>query len=923
MASIMGIKAGRAFVLIEAVDKTGKILNQVGNRFKMWSTEITKLGATMMMTAITSLFPVGLALDEFREFDDAMKKVEARSRGTAIEMMNIRKQARELGRTTAFTSGQVGELQAQLAQKGFTRAQLLAMSPGVVNMALAGGEKKNLAEDATNAAELVSGTLKAFQMDASEAGRVADVFTVAINNSNQKLDSLITGMSYASAIAHRYKLSLEDTVAILSQMRDLNIEASITGTAFRNMLVELSDFKKIGEFNEMLKEMAGTVIEFGDGAGNLRPLSTILFEIGDAIRGLGSQQQGALLQKIFGKRALVPASALAEGRNPFQNLKKLLDEAGGASQRTAALMESGIGGTWRRFLSAIGDLKIGIGESLGPGLVDLGEKFSHALDKMTVWISNNRQAVIQATLFTIGMGAMGASLMALGVTLRLTGVLFKVLGVGASGVAITLRLMTMPIFLLVRSLKLLRHITVLYTITLKSLQFLWFTTKAAALVLLGVTKLLYGSMVVLNAIYLATTASIGIFGTAMSTMITGVNAMNAGVAAASAGLGMFMALIQALAASPAFLAIAAGLSVFYFFGDDLFDALEGAIRSVTDAAKELGSDFVGVMIDLKNKSIEAGQTLRTAFRGVNEALELGDTQLAWEIGLNGLYLSFLQFTGDLLDAWNGFSATFTSSSSALGLSFADDWSNSTMTMAGAFRSILETWIGGVATLRNLWVDFVAEVLVAMTEIEIRGKRMIPMGEYSGAEGNEKAVADIAALKKMIALGATAAKAQNDKAGLKALETYDKGVEEARKERELDISVARMLLDEQLSAIEERKASERVAHEEKLRQHEEELEAAKKVAALKAANDLKIAELLNGPNLAGILPDPTKPGKERSESQAIEAIQGLEKGTIAAAEKAYENQQRGQMQAINLAERQLRELQRINENLDELAVMEGV
>lgn len=513
MATTAGIKAGKAFVVIEALDKTGAILGRISTKFKAWGKEIQNAGAGLLTKAVAAAVPIGLSLATYRDFDDALRKVEARSEGTAAEMQALRDQAKELGRTTAFTAAQVGNLQANLAQMGFNRKQIKDMTGGILNLALAGGEGQDPNLDAVNAAQLVSGTLRAFKMEASEAGKVADIMTEAMNKSNLTLSDMITALSYAGPIAKRFNVSLEDTTAVLGVMRNLNIDAESAGTAFRNMLLEMSDPKGRDKFNEMLKSMTGKEIKFTDMAGNLRPISTLLFEIGDAMKGMGTADQGNLLFTLFGKRAIVPAGALAEGKDQFLELAKALQNSGGAAARTAATMEAGIGGAWRRTLSAVEGVAIAIGEALAPMLTDLSHKIAAVLQSFTGWIMANKQTIITVTLLVAGAAALGVSLIGLGLSLRLLGSLLGVVSLGFTAITAVLRILQVG--------------TLVHIAYLSAARVAWLAWN-------GVLLLTRGTLLTTQAAVVATSATLQTIPVAFGMIRAAVTATQAVLAALSA-----------------------------------------------------------------------------------------------------------------------------------------------------------------------------------------------------------------------------------------------------------------------------------------------------------------------------------------------------------------------------------------------------
>jgi TP901 family phage tail tape measure protein len=532
-----GIKAGRAFIYIEAMDKTGTVLRKTAGRFRTFGNELMSIGQGFIMKATAALIPAALSTKVFSNFDDAMRRVEARSSGTAGELAEVRKQAAHLGRTTSSTATQVANLQGTLAQKGFNRNQIKEMTPDIRNLSQGAGQ--GLEEDTVLAADLVSGVIRAYKMEATEAGRVSDVMTAAVNNSNNTLSDLVTSMAYAAPVAKRYGQSLEDTVSVLAVLRDLNIDASTSGTAYRNALLKLSDATGRDDFNKSLQTATGNTIDFVDAGGNLKPLPELLFKIGDAMKGLGTAQQGDILGDLFGLRAVVPASAIADSVNEYNKINKVLKTSQGVAARTAKTMDAGLGGTFRRIWSAVEGVALQVGGSLAPALIGLEAPLATVLDGLTVWIAANPQVIVGVVSFLAGLIALGATLITVGIGLKvvafLLGSFAAVLGLVKAGFI----LITSPVILLT---------------------------------------------------------------------------------------GLIVALV----------------ATFVNFGN-----------VATDIATKVGSFFTKYL----GKSFE---TLKTTFQGVIAALQIGDLEAAWKIGITGLEVAFLEFLTGMDSDWKSFVTDFVS-----------------------------------------------------------------------------------------------------------------------------------------------------------------------------------------------------------------------------------------------------------------------
>lgn len=429
MASAGTIRAGKAFVIIEALDQTGAVLTNIRKRMGKFADDMGNTGRRIMMQFTAMMAGAGFAGAVYQSFDDSMKKVEARSKGTAAEMMNLRQEAKDLGRTTAFTASQVGMLMQQLAQMGFNRKQIDDMTQSILGLARAGGEGFDLGEDATVAANLTSALLKQWKLDASEAGTVADLLTVAVNSTAYNLQDLGTAFQYAGPIAAKFNMSIAETLATLGTLSQLGIDPSIAGTAFRNIGLYETNVAARDEFNAELQKQTGKSISFVDADNNLRPIQDILFAIGEAMDGLGTSAQGDLLSKFFGLRASVGASGIMDSMEIYSQIMAEMEASGGAAGKTAAKMESGIGGMFRMMLSAAEAVALAFGEKLEPVITTIGTKVVELTRGFADFISTNKTFAIQVALAVLAFGAFGTTLLTISFGLKL---LMPLLGIAAT-----------------------------------------------------------------------------------------------------------------------------------------------------------------------------------------------------------------------------------------------------------------------------------------------------------------------------------------------------------------------------------------------------------------------------------------------------------------------------------------------------------
>jgi TP901 family phage tail tape measure protein len=848
MPSTAGIKAGRAFVTIDAIDKTGAILNRVSGNFMKWGNKMEAMGQKLLSRITLAMIPSAFGLNFYKNFDDTLRKVEARSNGTAEEMQALRDQARRLGKDSAFSAQQVGQLQDKLAQLGLNRAEIGAATPDVLGLARAAGEGGP--EDVQQAAEAVTGAIRGFKMGFDKTAEVASKMAVAANASNFTVQELATSMSYASTIANEFGVSFDETLSILSVWRNLNLDASTAGTAFRNILLEMSGRDGVGKFNEQLNEATGKTINFTERLKNLKSPSKVLFEIGEAMKNLGSSQKGELLNTLFGKRAVVPALALSKGQNPFNDILSQIQNAGNNTHlTTAATMDKGIGGSWRRFIHTLQDVAITIGEILEPALMDLSKLAVTSMNNFIEWAGANRSVIITVVEVTAAVTALGAGLMVAGVAFKLIAMLLTITAAGFTAVAVAVKLSSvgylvhLGVLIVAKAAYLgFRAAVMAVNFVLAALPIAVNAISTAMTVGISVIKsFASGCYTVFKAIQaIADIADAALQAIALSLLVsTTVAYLSQGAAAlvAAAGTSVLTAAMAALqvvgmGVLGVILAVVLALGGFYALllvvgpvAAIAFGLVRGAIQGIGEGMKGLLPVAQGVFGYLIAQGQAVAATLFRIFQGVNAAMAMGDMNAAWEVAILGLQVAWLEAVNIMKGGW-------------------DEVSNA------IFKTwhIVKMFIKDVATSLQILMAGFATVMPSTVQ-----PIMLALGSISASVGT--------AIAEDIAAFSAAADAE---------------IEERRKKQALD--------------KENREARIRAGK----RQLETEVEALEDGAKAKA-NEPRYTDNLSPdamPRLGGA--EPPEFGHDLMGVGTVgetKALKGLEHGQIETAKAAYENSQR--------------------------------
>ena len=140
------------------MDKMGRKMQQMGKNLSMKLTApLAALGA--------------VSFNVFKGFEQEMSKVQAVSGATAEEFKALSDNAKELGASTMFSAREVATLQTEFAKLGFSAKEITKVTGATLALAQASGS------DLARSAEVAGATLRGFNLDVSETGRVTDVMT--------------------------------------------------------------------------------------------------------------------------------------------------------------------------------------------------------------------------------------------------------------------------------------------------------------------------------------------------------------------------------------------------------------------------------------------------------------------------------------------------------------------------------------------------------------------------------------------------------------------------------------------------------------------------------------------------------------------------------------------------------------------------
>lgn len=400
--------------LNQGVQGLDKFHKQAKTQLGQTAQETKALGDTAKtaMTTFTGAFQAAAATlaalnmkkyvmgpaNAFAQFQSTLNTYKAVSQATNAEMKALTAEIYKQGKATQYSSQKIAQTTVEMAKLGMNTEKSLKALPGVIAAASASGA------DLAFTAELVSGALAGFSLEAEKATLVADTLAQVANVSAADMSDLYYTFKFLAPVAKGSNQSLSEVAAAVSLLGNNLIKGSTAGTGLKNVLVSLQAPNK--QVRKLFKELGVTA---DDGTGKMKRLSVMFGELKDAMADMSDIEKSANLEKIFGRLALPTAQVLMKTtREEFEAMTAQFDAVEGTSEKTANTINQGLTYAFGQLRSSIETAKIDFGAFFeGPMVFGLTQ-----MKKMVDLWSDLPPPIKATAAAIIGLGAAFAGLFA-------------------------------------------------------------------------------------------------------------------------------------------------------------------------------------------------------------------------------------------------------------------------------------------------------------------------------------------------------------------------------------------------------------------------------------------------------------------------------------------------------------------------------
>lgn len=358
--------------VVTASEKNTRVLNDSTNRAIQSLEGLSRASATIQVLESVSQSVRQIAgeinevsdkiVDVGSSFESAMSEVEAISGATGDELGKLTEKAEELGSTTKFTATEVGQAFKYMSLAGWDVEQSMDGIQGILDLAAASGM------ELAKASDMVTDYLSAFNLEAKDSSRIADLLASAQASANTSAEQLGEAYGNCATTLSAAGQSIETVTAVLEGMSNNGTKGAEAGTQLAAVMSQITAKMKDGAIS-----IGETSVAVQDSNGNYRDLLDILGDVEKATEGMGTAEKAAALSAVFNRTSLKGLNTILNESIPaIRTYRDGLNDATGAASNMASTMQDNLQGKVTELNSALEGLGIeaynGIAEPLTAGV---------------------------------------------------------------------------------------------------------------------------------------------------------------------------------------------------------------------------------------------------------------------------------------------------------------------------------------------------------------------------------------------------------------------------------------------------------------------------------------------------------------------------------------------------------------------------
>jgi TP901 family phage tail tape measure protein len=370
-------------IIVKLIDKASKQIDGISNSAKRMGKSMKQTGKQMTRDITLPLAAIGVAsLKAASDLDRAMRDIQSITGQTDDEIQQLQETMIELSTsmdTGAFSAEQYARAQYDVNSAGFEGAEALDILEVSSRAATAGQA------DLAAATDVTLSTLKAYNLEASEATRVNDLLFTGVRIGKQTYEQLATGVKNTGPAFAAFNIPVSDSIAALTLFSNKGVDAANAATRMNAIIFEL---------NAPTAELAELIQKAGFESGRAM-LQTLGFT--GTMEKLNSvaKQEGVILSDTMSQRraAMGIMTLTGDNMNELIDIQNELNNSSGDLNAAFAEQSKSFDFQFKKMVASLQEVAVIIGNELIPMLMPLidwikqaAENFSNLDGTTKKWI---------------------------------------------------------------------------------------------------------------------------------------------------------------------------------------------------------------------------------------------------------------------------------------------------------------------------------------------------------------------------------------------------------------------------------------------------------------------------------------------------------------------------------------------------------
>lgn len=378
-----------------AMQRHSQEFQRAGREIQNAGKGISKAGAGITKSVTVPILGIGIgAVKTAAEFEHAMSKVAAISGASAEDVNKLSEKAKEMGAKTKFSAKESADAFSYMAMAGWKATDMMDGIEGVMYLAGATGEDLALTSD------IVTDSLTAFGMEASETNRYVDVLAATANSTNTSVAMMGETFKYAAPLAGALGYSVEDMGVAIGIMANNGVKASSAGTALRGIMSRMAD-----PTDKVQAAMDKIGVSLTDNEGKVKPLSAVMGDLRSGFSELTKAQRVQYAAAIAGKPGMTGLLAIVNAtEKDFNGATEAINGSAGAAKKMYDVANDNLIGRLTVLQSTIEGIALKFGGLLLPYIEKGVSKIQALADKINGLDSKTQKQIIKFALMAAAVG---------------------------------------------------------------------------------------------------------------------------------------------------------------------------------------------------------------------------------------------------------------------------------------------------------------------------------------------------------------------------------------------------------------------------------------------------------------------------------------------------------------------------------------